>query len=142
MTRNILWYQPPTLGNKDIVVLNGKVLPEGNECDQNFHYLNVFAHKSIKHKSPWCGKVDGLFFIKGHLDATDIKGRLLPFMFVSDERDGYQALLRELKTIGYEMTSNTQNCINKQPSIPSITMVVAVSIIIVVLLLIFSKYGN
>lgn len=142
MTRNILWYQPPTLGNKDVVVLNGKVLPEGYECDKSFHYLNVFSDKSIKHKSPWCGIVDGHFFIKGHLDATDVKGRLLPFMFVSDEKDGHQALLRELKAIGYDMTLNTKKCIKKQPSIPSITIVIAISIIIVVLLLIFAKYGN
>ena len=142
MTRNILWYQPPMLEENDIVVLNGKILPEGKECDKNFHDLKFFSDKCIKHKSPWCGKVEGLFFIKGHLDAQDEKGRLLPFMFVSDEKDGHQALLRELKVIGYEMTLNTKKCIKKQPSIPSIAIVVAVSVIIVVLLLIFAKYGD
>lgn len=142
MTRSILWYQPEMLSDNDIVILNGEKLSIGNERDESFLQLNEIADKSIRHKSPWCGKVNGLFFIKGHLDATDEKGRLLPFMFVSNEENGHQALLRELKSIGYVMTKDTANCIKKQLSTSSIALIAIVIMIIILLLSICVKYGN
>ncbi len=134
MGTSILWYQPEKLNEPDVVVFNGKRLPEGDECSARFDQLYEISSKAIKHRTPWCGKVEGYYFVKGYFDARDEKGRLLPFMFISSAgRDGKIALDRELNALGYRMTADTIRAIKRQARLP-LFAAIAVTMVIVALL--------
>ena len=143
MKKNILWYQPEKLGNDDVVVLNGSKLSNGVEYDKCFDSIKRFSDIAIKHESPWCGMVNGIYFVKGWFSAVDEKGRKLSFMFMSEEKDGYQALVRELKSLGYSLDNKTEECVKKQSSKLPISMIVSFVVIILLIILIISiNNGN
>lgn len=140
MTNNILWYQTESM-NKDILIHNGKILSIGAEYQELFNRLNCISEKAVRNKSPWCGMVDSMFFAKGHLDARDIQGRLLPFMFISDETDGKAALLRELQTIGKRPSEDTKICFEKKKRL-SYVWIIALAITILAIIAIVQIYNN
>lgn len=142
MRNNILWYQSLKLDNADIVTLNGRVLPEGAESSRSFRQLKEVSDMAISHKSPWCGIVNGVYFVKGWLDAFDEKGRIIPFMFISEEKDGRSALKRELASVGYTMESSTKECVNKQSSKLSYSKIAIMAAIIIIIILIIVSYGK
>jgi len=106
---SILWYQPAIINADDIVSCNGVIQQNSNERTSCFRQLNQIADKVIGKKKPWCGKVDGYFFIKGHIDGLDEKGRKLSFMFTCDEEDYKGALAKELVAIGCKLDSITED---------------------------------
>lgn len=143
MKQNILWYQSEKLGGDDFVVLNGKVFSNRIEGNIYFDKLKKTADIVIKNRSPWCGFVKGVYFVKGWFSAVDERGRQLPFMFISEEKDGYMALMHELKSLGYSLESRTEECVKKQSSKLPISMIVSFVVIILLIILIFSiRYGN
>ncbi len=104
MGRNILWYQTEEMF-EEVVSLNGQALSgvEKSECFKELMDVSF----DVREETPWCGRVKGKYFVKGVLDAKDVKGRWMSFLFLSDEEDGKSALLRELNAFGYKMTAET-----------------------------------
>ena len=141
MKTNILWYQPEELNNDDVIISNGKILPKDIEYNKCFRQLMEVSDVSIHHKSPWCGIVNGFFFVKGWFDALDKRGRKLPFMFVSDEKNGYNALIRELNRIGYKMDQSTGSSVKRRNVVLYSKVAVIITIIIIIILTIV-YYGN
>ena len=141
MTNNILWYQPEELNNDDVIISNGKILPKDIEYNNCFRQLMKVSDMAINHKSPWCGNVNGFFFVKGWFDALDKKGRRLPFMFVSDKKDGYKTLIYELNRIGYTMDHSTENSVKRRNVSLYSKIAVIISIFIIIILTIV-YYGN
>lgn len=141
MKTNILWYQPEELNNDDVVISNGKILPKDIEYNKCFRQLMEVSDVAIHHKSPWCGIVNGFFFVKGWFDALDKRGRKLPFMFVSDEKNGYNALIRELNRIGYKMDQSTGSSVKRRNVVLYSKVAVIITIIIIIILTIVN-YGN
>lgn len=109
MGRNIFWYQTEEMF-KEVVTLNGRVL-SGDEETEVFGELTDVSF-DVREETPWCGRVKGKYFVKGILDAKDVKGRWMSFLFLSDEEDGKSALLQELKNRGYNMTAETLACVD------------------------------
>lgn len=109
MGRNIFWYQTEEMF-KEVVTLNGRVL-SGDEETEVFGELTDVSF-DVREHTPWCGRVKGKYFVKGVLDAKDVKGRWMSFLFLSDEEDGKSALLQELKNRGYNMTAETLACVD------------------------------
>lgn len=141
MKTNILWYQPEELNNDDVIISNGKILPKDIEYNNCFRQLMKVSDVAIHHKSPWCGIVNGFFFVKGWFDAIDKGGRRLPFMFVSDEKDGYKALICELNRIGYKMDHSTKNSV-KRRNVSLYSKIAVIISIIIIIILIIVYYGN
>lgn len=141
MKTSILWYQPEELNNDDVIISNGKILPKDIEYNNCFRQLMKVSDVAIHHKSPWCGIVNGFFFVKGWFDSLDKKGRRLPFMFVSDKKDGYKALICELNRIGYKMDHSTENSVKLRNVSLYSKIAVIISIIIIIILTIV-YYGN
>lgn len=143
MRTSILWYQPEKLNDPDVVVFNGKRLPEGDECSARFNQLYEISSKAIKHRTPWCGMVEGYYFVKGYFDARDEKGRLLPFMFISSgEKEGKKALERELNALGYGMTADTISAIKRQARLPLIVAIAATVVIVALLAYLLNSCNN
>ncbi len=141
MKINILWYQPEELNNDDVIISNGKILPKDIEYNKCFRQLMKVSDMALHHKSPWCGIVNGFFFVKGWFEALDKKGRKIPFMFVSNEKDGYKALICELNRIGYIMDHSTESIVKRRNFSLFSKMAVIISIIILIILTIV-YYGN
>ena len=114
MSENILWYQPENLSDDDIIVVNGTTVEKGNNYNNYFQKIKKLSDAVINNKTPWAGHIKGKFFVKGNLDAIDEKGRVLGFMFFSNERNGNEALMQVLDSIGYKMTTETSDCIKKK----------------------------
>ena len=104
MGRNIFWYQTEKMF-EEVVSLNGQAL-SGMEKSECFKELMDVSF-DVREETPWCGRVKGKYFVKGVLDAKDVKGRWMSFLFLSDEEDGKSALMRELNAFGYKMTAET-----------------------------------
>ena len=109
MGRNIFWYQTEKMFD-EVVSLNGQALSgvEKSECFKELMDVSF----DVREETPWCGRVKGKYFVKGVLDAKDVKGRWMSFLFLSDEEDGKSALLRELNAFGYKMTAETLACVD------------------------------
>ncbi len=147
MGNSIFWYQPEELNKDDIISLNGQILPKGIEKELCFKTVREISAKAIKHNTPWCGMVKGLYFVKGCLDARDEKGRIMSFLFISDEKNGKDALMNELNVLGYKMQPATETCVNKKASqLPNwalIALAIALfAVIIAIAILITSKNEN
>ena len=143
MAFNILWYQSEKLNNTDVVSLNGQILPEGVDNNSCFRRLKEISDKAIAHKTPWCGRVNGTYFVKGWFDSVDEDGRQMAFMFISEEKDGRDALMRELSSIGYSMEPDTQECVNKSSSKKIYgKYAILLAIIIIIILTIIVAYGK
>lgn len=108
---NILWYQPAILSEQDVIICNGNKLDDVIQSTNAFSKLKEVSEKALGKKQPWHGKINGYYFVKGTLDARDERGRLLSFMFISDEEDGKQALLDTLQPLGFNMTPDTMQCV-------------------------------
>lgn len=133
MANNILWYQAENL-NGNVLIHNGEILPLGAEYKKYFSRLDSACDKAVRNKSPWCGKVDGIFFAKGWLDTRDIQGRLLPFMFISDESDGKSALERELQSIGKKLSRDTNACFSNRKKRLSPVWLIAMAVVIIAII--------
>lgn len=143
MKRNILWYQPEILKDEDVIIFNGTRFNMGEDYVNYFQEIKKVSDLAIGHKNPWGGRIKDVYFAKGLLSAKDEKGRNLGFMFISNEKRGLDALIRELDIIGYKMTPDTEKKLKHDQKIVKCGFI-ALSIIIVIFLflLIYSKYGN
>ncbi|MDO4189697.1 MAG: hypothetical protein Q4D29_11995 [Lachnospiraceae bacterium] len=130
---NILWYQSPKISDRDIVSLNGQILSSKIERFKYFNIIKSLSDKALDFKKPWCGRLEGMFFVKGYFDARDEKGRLMSFMFMSDETNGRSALMRELEIIGYTMTTETRKCVFKTDSTTTVIYIIMVIIGLLIL---------
>lgn len=136
MSNSILWFQPANLTEEDIVTYNGKKLTSGIERNAKFKQLQNIADKAISKKQPWCGHINNYVFVKGNLDGKDERGRLLSFMFATDEKDYVSALSRELSVIGYQMNDLTEQALHNPEKISKTTKIaIAIAIIAIIALI-------
>lgn len=69
----------------------------------------------------------------------------MSFLFISDEKDGKEALLNELNSLGYKMQPSTEECVRKQASqlpnwaLIALAIALLATIILVISILISSK---
>lgn len=110
---NILWYQPAILAEQDVIIYNGNKLDDVMQSTTAFSKLKEVSEKALGKNQPWHGEINGYYFAKGTLDARDERGRLLSFMFISDEKDGKQALMDTLQPLGFNMTPDTMQCLEE-----------------------------
>ena len=133
MDKNVLWYQPAELREHDVILVNGEKVPSGSEYDRYFDELKIASDEVIHHKTPWCGYVSGVFFVKGYFDKTDEHGRPLVFMFISNMQDGRVELLTTIEKLGFKLTPETSQCLERK----SIAGIVLISSLILVAIILF-----
>ena len=83
MGTGILWYQPASLSEQDVIIHNGERVEDALKCAEYFGLIKQQADYVLKKNSPWCGKVRNFFFMKGNLDAKDELGRTMSFMYIT-----------------------------------------------------------
>lgn len=140
--KNILWYQPETLKDNDVIVFNGNKILQKSDYSRYFQELKRISDKRIGRKAPWCGRIEGFYFVKGYFDAKDEKGRMLNFLFISNEKDGFTALTREVQNLNYKLTEETARIAKSKNSVIYLVTVIAIVLIIMTIILLFSNYGN
>lgn len=90
-----------------------------------------------KHKSPWCGMINGVFFAKGYFNNKDDRGNEMSFSFCTNTHspdEGKRAFLSEIKTIGYTANAETSKCLESQPSNNIYRSIGVVAIVIAILI--------
>ncbi|MCQ2114259.1 MAG: hypothetical protein MJY52_04260 [Bacteroidaceae bacterium] len=144
MSNSLLWYQPKRLSEKDVITCNGVIIKDTIEYREIFDQIKKAADQALWNKEPWCGKVGDKFFFKGHLNERDELGRILSFMFLTDDSNYKSALDKELKTIGYELDENSTLCLQgkKVRKKHSYKKLILLLLIIFALTLILYKYAN
>lgn len=111
MSKSILWYQHQDPKQDDVVFLNGDKLVNQNDIQENFRIINLIANKAIENSTPWCGRINGYFFIKGLLNSKDNIGRTMSFLYVTDNKDYKSSCIAELKAAEVEISDETKNCL-------------------------------
>lgn len=143
MNNSILWYQPEELKEKDVLVVNGEIINDTSSRSVKFRELKTYADKVLRKKTPWCGKVDGVFFLKGFLAGADERGRQLSFMFMSDAPQQEIVLSQALSVISHQMDESTQKCFEERGKLPKSFIYSAIGVVIVLLIvIIISYYGE
>lgn len=137
---SFIWYQSANLDKSDIVTHNGVILTEGADRDSALKELKKTADKVIGKNIPWCGSVGKYFFFKGDLDGKDEKGRILNFLFACEGNDYQSALEKELKAIGYKLSSESEKCLLSKKKDFGIKYALMVIAILVILIIIFNIY--
>ncbi|MBR5174802.1 MAG: hypothetical protein IKW89_02600 [Bacteroidales bacterium] len=70
-----------------------------------------------KHRSPWCGFLNGHFFLKGCFEDKDENGNEMSFTYcsrVTRFMEGKSMLLHDLESIGYKLNAETRTCLDNQ----------------------------
>ncbi len=111
MSKSILWYQPQDPKLDDIIFLNGERLKNKQDIQDNFYIICSAVNKVSNKETPWCGIVNGYFFLKGYLDMKDNVGRTMSFIYVTDSEDYESSCVAELKAAGLEMSAQTVVCL-------------------------------
>lgn len=134
--KNILWYQPANLKDADVIACNGEVINDNLMRSLLFKELKSVASNVMRFERPWCGNVDGHYFVKGSFDAMDERGRTLSFTYMSDMLDNKDGLIKDVKTLGFTLDKKTQDCISKTSRYITYKVIGCVFIILVVLFII------
>lgn len=113
MNKSILWYQHPDANSDDVMFLNGKKMEQKPDERRNFQIVSSLANMVIRKATPWCGKVNGHFFMKGYLDLYDKSGRQMCFLYATDSNDILSALHAELAAAGVSLTKETKLCLSR-----------------------------
>ena len=104
---NYLLYQPALLSEPDVVYKDGSLLTEPTERGETYDKIVRLFEKAGHAQYPWVGKVDGLFVVRGLFSAKDEKGRVLAFLFASDQEDFKEELKTLASTVGYAVSDET-----------------------------------
>ena len=109
---SILWYQHADLNVGDVICYNGVRVENQIRMKQYFDTIKVKADEVVRKPSPWCGKVSGVFFMKGYLTSHDEKGRIMSFMYMTKDKNYREACKNELNAAGLLMSNETEDCLN------------------------------
>ena len=139
MGTSILWYQPASLSEQDVIIHNGERVEDALKCAEHFGLIKQQADYVLKKDSPWCGKVRNFFFMKGNLDAKDELGRTMSFMYITDLPNPKEALKHDLERAGLGLASSSENCLNRPSRLATFQIaLISIAILIIVTLIIYS----
>ncbi len=139
MGTSILWYQPASLSEQDVIIHNGERVEDALKCAEHFGLIKQQADYVLKKNSPWCGKVRNFFFMKGNLDAKDELGRTMSFMYITDLPNPKEALKHDLERAGLGLASSSENCLNRTSRLATFQIaLISIAILIIVTLIIYS----
>lgn len=94
-----------------------------------------------KYRSPWCGRLDGYFFVKGFFENKDDCGNEMSFSYCTKTAkpdEAKSAFLNDIESLGYKLDSETKSCIEKN-SHTSSNKIIGISIVVIALALILLK---
>lgn len=111
MNKSILWYQHQDPKQDDVMFFNGKKLTKQSDIQENFNIISVLTNKAIEKPTPWCGRINNLFLLKGFLNSNDNIGRVMSFIYVTDNKDYNSSCKKELYAAGIAMSDDTENCL-------------------------------
>lgn len=134
MNKSILWYQHQNPKEDDVVFLNGEKLVNRHEIQENFEIISIAANKAIGKPTPWCGMLNGCFFLKGFLNSKDNIGRTMSFLYLTNNKDYKSACVAEISTAGLIMSEETKKCLYNQKR----NRLTIICIIIIFVILLFS----
>lgn len=140
--KNILWYQPANLSDADKIYCNGSKIEDVQERSGLFADIRSISSKVIKYQRPWCGNVNGYYFVKGSFTTKDELGRQLIFMYVSDKKNDDDGLKNIINKIGLELDEDTQNSISTPNHLRSYKTYLYVSLLIALIICLFIIYAK
>lgn len=111
MSKSLLWYQHQDPKQDDVMFLNGKMLTKQCDIQENFRIISLVTNKAIEKPTPWCGRINNLFLLKGFLNSNDNIGRIMSFLYITDNMDYRSSCITELHAAGLAMSKETENCL-------------------------------
>ena len=90
-----------------------------------------------KHRSPWCGIVNGHVFIKGYFENKDENGNEMSFAYCSRAphiKDGLALFSHDIEELGYKVNAATKTCLDLNPRYPS-TRIIGYAAVIIALII-------
>ena len=139
---NYLLYQPALLSEPDVVYKNSSLLTEPKEREEIYGKIVRLFEKTGHAQYPWVGKVDGLYVVRGLFSSRDEQGRVLAFLFASDQKDFKGELKSLASTVGYDVTDETYASVDsfrdkaKKKSLAIVTALFVVALVCLTLILI------
>lgn len=115
--------------------VNGKESQPRSEEMQRIVKLTYLAGK---HKSPWCGIVNGCFFIKGFFENKDDRGNEMTFSYSADINspdEGKRIFLSDIESLGYKVNEATSLCLKSQSKTNKMSYIVIAAIIVIFLII-------
>lgn len=133
MGTSILWYQPERMDDQDVIIYNGERVEDALKRAEHFGIIMRQAELVIKKQKPWCGKVRGFFFMKGHLDMKDELGRTMGFMYITDSPNYKEALMHELELANLSLSTSSQSCLTRKRRLPVLQKAIIAIVVFAVL---------
>lgn len=91
----IMWVQSRTLHSDDFVLVDGKQTePISSLRHEEFSKLNRAATQALRHKRPWVGTLQNVYFMKGLLAENDELGRRMCFLYLMKKEAGDKRQLK------------------------------------------------
>ncbi len=90
-----------------------------------------------KHRSPWCGIVNGYVFIKGYFENKDDSGNEMSFAYclrTTHIKDGIASFSHDIKKLGYKVNAGTKTCLDNY-SRYSNTRIIGYAVVIIALII-------
>lgn len=139
---NYFLYQPALLSEPDVVCKNNSLLTEPKEREETYDKIVRLFEKTGPAQYPWVGKIEGLYVVRGLFSAKDELGRVLVFLFASDQKD-FKGELKSLAAIvGYDVTDETYASIDsfrdkaKKKSLAIVAALFVVALVCLTLILV------
>ena len=126
-------------GGGSAIYVNGVEKQRESEEMQEIVELSFYAGK---HKSPWYGKINGYFFVKGFFDNKDDQGNEMTFSYCANTQslvEGKRVLLSDLEATGYKLNNETLQCLDTQPNKLSTKQLVIAAIVLIAMILVLLK---
>lgn len=97
-----------------------------------------------RYQTPWCGTVEGYFFVKGHFENKDYRGKEMSFSYCSKKacmRDNIDSFFKEIDELGYKVNAGTKACLDHVSYHNNLLIIgiAAISLVIIVILLLLLK---
>lgn len=110
-----------------------------NPDEESMQKIVDLSFLAGKHKSPWYGMINGVFFAKGYFNNKDDHGNEMSFSYCSNTHRldaGISAFLSEIKAIGYTLNAETSNCLESQNRKSRFRIIGIVAIVIAIVFVI------
>lgn len=141
MENSLFWYQSPHMNTDDMLFVDGKAVELGKDTrTEAMREIRKISNKVSKYKAPWCGFVNGLFFMKGFFKQKDDYGRNMAFMFYTPSKDYKNELAKTVSTLGFDMEDDSHDMLVNHKNFPTkkiTTTLLIISLLIIITLLIY-----
>lgn len=118
----------------------------GIESQTRSKEMQIIVERSYlagKHKSPWCGIINGCFFVKGFFENRDDRGNEMTFSYSANIKrldEGKRVFFSDIDSLGYKVNAETLQCFELQNKTKYLSYVgIAAIIVILIILLIVIK---